>query len=545
MAIYNIDDKDFEFDDYAVLEKLADSYGERFQYIAAISGNRLIDLQSKAPKDQNIHFIDAKTSQGSLIFAHSISLVLAKAVHDIFPDNELEILHSLSGGYYCELCGKEDFTSGDMEKIEAHMREMISMDIPIEKNIISRQEAREVYTRQNRTDKVALLEASSSKLLTAYSLDGMIDYFFSFMAPSTGYLKDFALLYHSPGMVLQFPRPWLEYTQQQQCPKLAAAHKECEKWGRILDCVYISDINRKIKDGSMDDLIRVNEGLHEKKISQIADDICSDDKHRVIFISGPSSSGKTTFAHRLMIQLKVNGKKPVSISLDDYYKGVANTPLDENGEPDFEALEALDYHLFNQNMNGLLDSGEAELPLFDFKQQKRSEKTKPMKILTDQPIIVEGIHALNPKLSAQLDDTYKYKIYISALTQLNMDMHNRISTSDYRLIRRIIRDSRTRGASPDRTLSMWSSVRKGEMQHIFPFQENADVMFNSSLLYELSLLRNHVELLLQSVDRSSERFDEAQRLLEIISYIMPYEETNDIPKTSILREFIGGGSFDI
>jgi uridine kinase len=366
------------------------------------------------------------------------------------------------------------------------------------------------------------------------------------MVPSTGYLKNFKLQHYSPGIVIQFPTHECngEIPKFESHPKLFKIFREAEKWGEILQIDYVAALNDIIVSKKEGEFIRIAEALHEKKIAEIADRIAETiNKRQLILIAGPSSSGKTTFAQRLMIQLRVNGLNPVSISLDDYFVDRENTPRDEAGQYDFESLHAIDIELFNKDLNELLLGEEVEIPTFNFHTGSREYKGRRLKIKQGQPVILEGIHALNDQLTITIPREKKVKIYISALTQLNIDEHNRIPTTDTRLIRRIVRDYKYRSNNAERTLFLWNSVRRGEERNIFPYQEEADIMFNSALVYELSVLKKYAESLLRQVDNTSSYYSEAKRLLKFLNYFVALENEVEIPRTSILREFIGNSSF--
>ncbi|MTI47013.1 MAG: nucleoside kinase [Firmicutes bacterium] len=425
------------------------------------------------------------------------------------------------------------------------MEKIIKQDIPIERKLVSKDEAIKIFKDMNMEEKVRLLNQRDKDTKHVYNLEGYYDTFYGYLATSTGVIDEFDLKYYHPGVIIQLPRKESDFKipEFQEQSKLAKIFKEAETWGDILDVGYVSSLNEKILNNSIGDIIRISEALHEKKIANIADKICEDKDKRLILIAGPSSSGKTTFAQRLAIQLKVNGKKPISISLDDYFVNREDTPIDENGKFDFEALEAIDIKTFNEDLVKILEGEEVEIPTFNFLTGHREYKGKKIKADKDHPIIIEGIHGLNNKLTPSIPQKNKFKIYVSALTQLNIDGHNRIHTTDTRLIRRMVRDKNFRGNDALRTLELWDNVRRGEERNIFPYQEEADVMFNSALVYELAILRKYVEPLLMEIDKSNSFYSESKRLQKFIKYFKSVHEEQEIPCTSIIREFIGGSCF--
>ncbi|EOD01609.1 uridine kinase family protein [Caldisalinibacter kiritimatiensis] len=425
------------------------------------------------------------------------------------------------------------------------MQEIIDADIDIKREKISIDKAKEIFQGQGMEDKLRLLKYREKDYIHVYNLDGYYDTFYGYLAPSTGYIKKFALKYYEPGIIIRFPRKQSNFMlpKFEAHNKLAKIFKESEEWGDILEVGDVASLNDKIRDGSFEEIIRISEALHEKKIAYIADKISEDNDKRVVLIAGPSSSGKTTFTERLSIQLKVNGKRPISISLDNYFVNREDTPRDENGDYDFESLEAIDIKQFNEDLINLMKGESVELPIYNFLTGKREYMGNKVQIDKDQPILIEGIHGLNEKLTSLIPHKNKFKIYVSALTQLNIDSHNRIPTTDTRLIRRIVRDAKYRGNNALKTLQLWSSVRRGEEKNIFPFQEEADVMFNSALVYELAILKKYAEPLLKEIDRTNEYYSESKRLLKFLSYFKSANYESDIPKTSIIREFIGGSCF--
>lgn len=513
--------------------------------VAVLEDYKLRELTETAEKDAKISFVDITHPIGNRIYQRSISFVFIRATMELFSGCEVSVEHSISKGLYSEIHYKRDLQSEDIERVEERMREIIEENVPFEKERVSVEEAKKNFDEFNQSGKANLMKYREKPYINLYKCGWLKNYFYGYMVPSTGYLKQFKLQYYKPGVVLQFPTisnhgKIPEFVEQ---PKLFRIFRESEKWGEILGVDYVSSLNDLVVSKLDGKFIRIAEALHEKKIAEIADDISKDLTHRkVVLIAGPSSSGKTTFAERLSIQLEVNGLKPVSISLDNYFVNREKTPLDEAGEYDFESLHAIDVELFNHDLKKILVGEKVSLPTFNFHNGIREYKGESIQITKDQPVILEGIHCLNDELTKEIDPRSKYKIYISALTQLNIDEHNRIPTTDLRLIRRIVRDHKFRSNDVERSLDLWKSVRRGEEKNIFPFQEQADVMFNSALFYELGVLKKYIEPLLRKVDPCSKYSPEVKRLLKFLNYFVVIEDEDNIPKTSILREFIGGGT---
>ncbi len=529
------------------LGDLIASIGNKWPYaiVAGIISNTIRDLQTTLDIDCTVELVDTSMEAGLRIYRRSATFLLIKACRDLFPERTMMIKHTLSNGLFCEFVGQPT-TDIEIEQIQERMRAIVAQDLPINKYLIENEEARRIFAQQGQEDKVKLLRYRDKEAAHVYELDGFKEYFYGYMVYRTGILDKFKLLYLSPGMILRTPEKddieLLKPYHEQK--KLAMIHQEAKDWAEMLHVPHLAALNEIITKGEVDDIIRVNEALHEKKIAYIADTICANRSIRLVLISGPSSSGKTTFAQRLLIQLRVNGRHPVSISLDNYFVDRSRTPQDEYGNYDFEALEALDLDLFNDHLARLIDGEEVEIPIYNFKTGMSEKRGIMLKVPPGEPIIIEGIHGLNERLTWRIPLINKFKIYISALTQLNVDYSNRIPTTDSRLIRRIIRDSRTRGYSALNTIKCWPSVRRGEDKNIFPFQENADVMFNSSLVYELSVLKLYVEPLLEAIGNEYPEHVEASRLLRFLSYFRVIPSTN-VPPNSILREFIGGSWFEV
>jgi uridine kinase len=518
---------------------------EKKDIMAVIIENQVCDLNEELDRDVKIETVKINSELGNRIYRRSLYLVMAKAVYGLFSDSVLKIEISISNGIYCELENKSSLSKADLNRIKERMQEIITADHKIKKHKLNKKEVLEIIKDENCSFRSELIKQQDRDYYTLYELDGYYDYFYYNMVPSTSYLREFDLHLRIPGFVLLFPKFFSskkvpKFIEQ---PKLANIFLEYERLGKILRGKKVVELNQVVENKEYNELIRIAEALHEKKIAEIADKIKSGmPRNKIILIAGPTSSGKTTFTHRLSTQLKINGLRPVQISVDDYFVDRKNTPLDKNGDPDFESIDAINLELFNDHLLKLIQGEEIELPKFNFNKGFRGKSGKYLKLEEDQPILIEGIHGLNDKMTEVIPQDLKFKIYISALTQLNIDCHNRIPTTDTRLIRRIVRDNQYRGLSAAATLNLWQSVRKGEEKNIFPYQENADVMFNSALIYELSVLKNYVEPLLKQIDRTNKNYYQAQRLLEILSNFKAIPDS-EVPFTSILREFTGMSVF--
>lgn len=513
--------------------------------LAAKVNNDVRDLQSALKADATVEFLDLTTEEGIKVYQRSLTFVMIVAAAELFPDGEITVEHSLSKGLYCELHRQQEVTAVDIAALEQRMREIVREDRPIIRTKLPLAEAIKLFESAGQLEKVKLLCQLEREQVSLYYCGPTFEYFYGTMAPSTGYLKHFEVRFYPPGLLLRFPEkekpnelpPFIEL------PKLAKVFLEAEQWGKIMKCGYVGDLNECIEEGNLTTVIRVAEALHEKKIAQIADFISEHRKEvRVILVAGPSSSGKTTFAQRLTIQLRVNGVRPVPISLDDYFVDRDFTPRDEKGNYDFEAIEAIDLELFNEHLTRLLQGEEVKIPSYNFMTGQREYRGHIIKVDKEQPLIVEGIHGLNERLTAAIAKEHKVKIYVSALTQLSIDNHNRIPTTDARLLRRIVRDSQFRSQDALKTLRMWPSVRRGEERNIFPFQEEADIMFNSALIYELAILKKYAIPLLEKVGPNETVYSEAQRMLNFLAYFKSAVD-DQIPPNSILREFVGDSCF--
>ncbi len=517
------------------------------KFLAVKVNNKLQELIGKIYNENDkIKFLDLNDNDGQRVYIRTLCFIYIKACKDIFNFVDVNIEHSLNRGLYTEIKTKKPINQDDLKKIKDRMQEIIDEQIPINKKILNVKEATDIFASQGMQDKVQLLKHWNSEFIRVYELDGYYDTFYGYVAPNTNVIYKFDLKLFFPGVILISPNKennfeLPEYIEQK---KLSKVFKEAEDWGEIMDVGSVGVLNNKIVDNTIDDMIRVNEAFHEKKIAYIADEITKDKNIKIVLIAGPSSSGKTTFAQRLSIQLRVNGKKTYALSLDDYFVNRDMTPRDENGDYDYETIGALDLELFNEQLLDLMTCQPVQIPVFNFKTGKREFTREPIELTDDHIIIIEGIHGLNDKLTENIPQKNKFRIYISALTQLNIDNHNRIATSDLRLIRRIVRDNTHRGNDALKTLELWDNVVKGAEKYIFPFQENADAIFNSALVYELCVLKKYAIPLIEKIGENSEYYPERQRLLKFLSYFKNIDNERAIPYTSILREFIGGSCFE-
>ena len=503
--------------------------------------NKLRELNHVVKEDCSIKFLDTTDLDGYRVYARVLNFIFMMACDDLFKDVRVTVEHSLSGGLYCEVHIDRDLNEEDIKNIKCKMKEIIKNNYKIEKISTTRAEAISIFKEHKMIEKAELLRYKEYNDVKIYKCNNYIDHFYGYMLPSTGYIKTFDLKLYKNGVILFGPSKLYKNIPREfkPQPKLSNIYRESEIWSNLIGVDKVLTLNKIIENKEYGDVIRTVEALHEKKLSQIAD-IIKEQKKRIILIAAPSSSGKTSFAHRLCIHLRVNNLNPVSISLDDYFVDREHTPVDEFGNYDFESIYAINLEQFNRDLKDLLDGKEISLPKFDFKQGKQINSNKKLKIDSNQPIILEGIHGLNPLLTSSIPNDEKFKIYLSALTQINLDDHNRIPTTDLRLIRRVVRDYNFRGYSAETTIINWNSVRRGEEKNIFPYQEEADVIFNSACLYELAVLKKYVTPLLESIKDNSRAYIESNRLLKFLQYFVALEDTSDIPSTSILREFIGG-----
>lgn len=518
----------------------------KYPIIGALVDNEVQELAFRIVKPHKIEFIDITNQDGMRMYFRSLYFVLMKAVKDIMPDADLRIEHRVSRGYFCEIIGLNLTKNASLiEDIKLQMQKIIKNDFPFERKDILNSEAIKIFEANNLPEKANLFKQSPALYTSVWKLDNMLDYFYGYLVPSTAYLTKFDLIPLYDGMLLKIPQrnnpDKLEpFVKQDKMFDILDEHKN---WVKALNSANVGRLNDRINDNFGGELIKISEALHEKKIAEIADMIEGKKTVKLVLIAGPSSSGKTTFSKRLTVQLIVAGLKPVQISLDNYFVNRENTPLDKNGDYDFESINAIDIKTFTENINDLQNGKTIEIPKFNFETGKRFYDGTKISANQDTIIIAEGIHALNPELTKYIDSKIKYKIYISALTQIGIDGHNRIPTTDNRLLRRMIRDFKYRGYSAFETLKRWPSVRRGEEKNIFPYQEQADIMFNSALLYEFALLKKYAEPLLKNICQSEKEYAEARRLLKFLSYFNDLNNEDEIPPTSILREFLGNSSF--
>lgn len=532
------------------LLELAQRYQRKYQddIVLAMVNHKLSELWKPAQDGDKITFLTTGTVSGNETYRRSVVMVMLKAFYDVYGHkiNNINVMYSLSKGYYCEVDGDLQVTRDALYQVKTRMTEIIKAAMPFEKHVISTNEAMEFFHKHRMYDKERLFKFRRSSRVNVYRLNKFEDYFYGYMVPNTGYLKYFELHAYDEGFVLQMPVKEEPRRVPKFCPqeKVFSVLKESSKWRELLEIGAVGALNENISKGKIGEIMLVQEALQEQKIAEIAKQLANRPDVKFIMIAGPSSSGKTTFSHRLSVQLRACGLHPHPIAVDNYFVNREDNPKDENGDYDFEALQAIDINLFNQDMGRLLKGEEVEIPSFNFKTGQRQYKGDTLKLGPDDILVIEGIHCLNDELSFSLPKESKFKIYISALTQLNVDEHNRISTTDCRLIRRIVRDARTRGATAEETLARWQSVRAGEEKNIFPYQEEADVMFNSALIYELAVLKQYVEPLLFGIPVDSPYYTEAKRMLKFMDYILGVS-SDIVPANSLLREFIGGGCFNV
>lgn len=512
--------------------------------VSAKVNNRVEGLNFKVYHNKDVEFLDISSESGLRTYVRSLCFVLCKAVEDLYPNGQILLEHPVSKGYYCSLRIGKEITLEDVTRIKKRMEEIIAENIPFHRIEEHTEDAIRLFKEKGMTDKVKLLQTTGRLYTNYYKLGNSVDYYYGSLLPSTGHIKLFDLVKYYDGLLLRFPNRKNPSTlgEMVKQEKMLEVFKENRKWQEIMEVSTVGDINQAIQAGHATDLINVAEALQEKRIARIADDICQRKDIKVVLISGPSSSGKTTFSKRLSVQLMANGRYPYPISLDDYFVDREHTPRDENGDYDYESLYALDLELFNSHLEALVKGETIEIPRFNFTTGKRENSGNFLKLKDNMIIILEGIHALNPELTPHIAEDNKYRIYVSALTTVSLDNHNYIPTTDNRLLRRIIRDYNYRGYSAEETIKRWPSVRAGEEKWIFPYQENADAMFNSALLFELSVLKSHVDPILYQVPESSPAFSEACRLRRFMEYFIPVPD-HDLPPTSLLREFLGGSSF--
>ena len=512
--------------------------------VSAKVNNKVEGLHYRVYHNKDVEFLNLLSPSGIRTYTRSLFLVLCKAVHDLYPTSSVVIDIPVSNGYYCNLKLGHEITTEDVDRIRTRMQEIIDAKMPIQRYETTTEEAVKMFTELGDIQKAKLLKSSGSLYCVYYVLDDYKDYYYGSMLTNTSQLHLFGLEPYFDGVLLRIPSTQnpSKLGELIRQDKMFEVFKEHHRWQSILGIKTVGDFNEAVKNGLATDLINVSEALQEKKISQIADTIAGRKEIKVVLIAGPSSSGKTTFCKRLSVQLLASGVKPVQISLDDYFVNRAETPKDENGELDYESIYALNIPLINEQFNALFRGEEVELPKYNF-QTGRSEKSgKKLHLGENNILLVEGIHALNPALTEQIADDKKFKIYASALTTILLDDHNYIPTTDNRLLRRIVRDYKYRGCSAQETIHRWPSVRAGENKWIFPYQEQADVMFNTALLFELAVIKPQAEEVLEQVPENCEEYAEAYRLRKFLKYFAPLPFRN-LPPTSLLREFLGGSSF--
>ena len=516
--------------------------------VSAKVNNKVESLDFRVYYNKDIEFLDITSSSGMRTYVRSLFFVLVKAVEELYPQGNISLEHPISKGYFCKLHIDRTIGLDDVQRIKQKMQEIIAADIPYTRTECHTEKVVRLFEERGMPDKARLLDTYGQLYSYYYQLGDTVDCYYSSLVPSTGYIHLFDIVKYYDGLLLRIPNrenpTKLEEVVKQE--KMLEVFQEYHRWNQILGISTVGDLNVACNEGHATDLINVSEALQEKKIAQIADEITHRDQDgkrvKLVLISGPSSSGKTTFSKRLSIQLMTNGLKPYPISLDDYFVNRNDTPLDENGKHDFESLYAVDLPFFEEQLTTLLNGGEVELPRYNFTTGKREMSGKKLRIDEHMILIIEGIHALNPALTPHIPNENKYKVYVSALTTILLDNHNYIPTTDNRLLRRIIRAYKYRNYSAEETIARWPSVRAGEEKWIFPYQENADAMFNSALLFELAVLKDYVEPVLRKVPNRCPEYSEAHRLLRFLNYFVSVQD-KELPPTSLLREFLGGSSF--
>ena len=530
--------------------ELAKNFQKKFDHdiVLVLENNKMRELFRKVKDGATVTFLTTGQIDGYNTYRRSATLLLLKAIYDVEGMEAvrgMKVEFSVSEGYYVS-SKKIPVDQETLDRIENRMKELVNENLPIEKHSIPVEEAIEHFAEHGMIDKARLFRFRRSSSVNVYLLDNFEDYYYGYMVPSTGYLKYFKLIPYDEGFVLEFPPRKTPETfgPFKEQHKVFQTLKSSTKWGEILDVGTVGALNEQISAGNIGNIILAQEAIMEKELGNIAEQIAALPDKKLIMIAGPSSSGKTTFSHRLSIQLMAHGLKPHPIAVDNYFVERVDTPKDENGQYNFECLEAMDIELFNQQMSALLRGEEVYMPTFNFITGTKEYKGNSLKLGPEDVLVIEGIHCLNDALSYSLPAENKFKIYVSALTQMNIDEHNRIPTTDGRLLRRMVRDARTRGASAQKTISMWPSVRRGEDENIFPYQESADVVFNSALIYELSVLKQYAEPLLFGIKPEEPEYLEAKRLLKFLNYFQGID-SNMIPGNSILREFIGGSFFNV
>lgn len=539
------------YEEGTTYKKIAEDYQGEYEndIVLVLVDGKLQELPKQCKHDCKLEFITTDTKIGNETYRRSMCLLMVKAIEDVTGKEnvkKIRVQYSVSKGYYCTADGDFEITDTFLRQVEKRMEEMAEEKTPIVKKTVHIDDAMSLFKEQGMYDKERLFRYRRVSAVNLYEMENMADYYYGYMVPDASYLKYFALYRYDDGFVLQMPtkdEPKAVPPFEPQ-KKLFQILKESTQWGDMMHIETVADLNEQITRQGMEEVILVQEAYQERKIAELAMQIVQRPSVKFVLIAGPSSSGKTTFSHRLSIQLQALGLKPHPIAVDNYFVNREFTPRDENGDYDFECLEAIDRELFNHQLTELLEGKEVQLPTFNFKTGKREYNAPPTKMGKQDILVIEGIHCLNDALTYKLSSENKFKIYISALTQLNIDEHNRIPTTDGRLLRRMVRDARTRGTSAQNTIAMWHSVRRGEERNIFPFQEEADAMFSSALIYELAVLKQYAEPILFGIDKDCDEYVEAKRLLKFLDYFVGISAEN-VPKNSLLREFIGGGCFRV
>lgn len=546
-----IDGTTYTYDEGTTFEKIANDFQNRYEHriVLGCEGYRLFELKKTLKRDFELKFITTGDSIGNKTYKRSMCLMMVKAIHDICNHDhscKVRIDFSVDKGYYCTVAGNVEVNEEFLARVKNRMLEMVAAKMPIEKRSVHTDEAIALFKQHGMHDKERLFEYRRVSKVNIYSMNEFEDYYYGYMVPDASYLPYFELYLYGEGFVIQMPEAANPTVVPPFRPrqKLFQVLNESSKWGDMLGIQTVADLNEAVTKGNLQETILVQEALQEKKIGDIARTIVDRGNVKFILIAGPSSSGKTTFSHRLSIQLRAHGMIPHPIAVDNYFVNREDTPKDKDGNYNYECLEAIDVKQFNQDLTDLLEGKEVELPSFNFKTGRREYNGQTKRLGEHDVLVIEGIHCLNDALTYELPKENKFKIYISALTQLNIDEHNRIPTTDGRLLRRMVRDARTRGTSARKTIAMWPSVRRGEEENIFPYQEEADVMFNSALIYELAVLKQYAEPVLFGIEKDCEEYIEAKRLLKFLDYFVGIGSEH-VPANSLLKEFIGGGCFQI
>ena len=517
----------------------------KYQVVGCLYNNEYRNLETEIENDAQIELIDTSSKEGMKIYVRTLVYIMGKAFESLYPSEKLMVEYQLGNAMFCK-CDNVTITKEFISKLKEKMQEIITKDLKIKKVTMTREEADKFYKETNTSKGRLQFDFEENDEIYIYYCEKYYNYCYGVLSNRTGVIEKFDIVKYNSGFLIRYPssKNPTEMPEFKETKKLAWALEEFEKIHSVLDVLTVYKLNKAIQENRIEDIIMLAEALHEKKIANIADDIAKRKNVKMVLIAGPSSSGKTTFAQRLGIQLRLNGLKPVTISVDNYFVERQDTPRDENGEYNFECIEAIDLELFNEHLVELLNGEEIEIPEFDFSVGTKRYNGKTMKLADDEILVIEGIHCLNDKLTSQISKDQKYKIYISALTVLNMDRYNRISTTDTRLIRRIVRDYQFRSYSAIHTLNTWHKVTEGEEKNIFPYQEEADKIFNTSLIYELNALKPIAMPLLEEITNEDKEYAEAQRLINILKYFR--EIPNEyVPNNSLLKEFIGGGTFDL